>query len=144
MQDIATEVAVLQTKLQSIKAVATSHARMQTIEATSDLMKEIAALQPKMQAKEATNDNRALQTKIEAIEGKLEAAEREIEVLQNKVKCLQLYVYQFYYKSYPLESCFVSSNTVTNIKWTKTDKAQYCKIFMNIFNILLINCLLHL
>ena len=121
--------AVLQTKLQSIKAVATLQAKMQTIEATSDLIKEIAALQPKMQAKEVTNDIRALETKIEAIEEKLEAAEREIEALQNKVKCPQLYVYQIYCNSYPLEPCFVSSNTVTHIKWTKTDKAYYCKNF---------------
>ena len=111
MEDIATEVAVLQTKLQSMKAVATLHAKLQSIEATSDLMKEIATLQPKMQAKEATNDIQALKTKIEAIEGKLEAAARadrikttQIEALQNKVKCPQLYVYQFYYNSNTLES----------------------------------------
>ena len=110
MEDIEKEVAVLKNKLQNS-------------EATKDLIKEIAALQAKVQAKEATNDIRALQTKIEAIEGKLEAADRanrikttQIEALQNKVKCTQLYVYQFYYNSNALESCFVSSNTVTHIK----------------------------
>ena len=120
MQDIIKEVAVLQTKLQSMKAVATLHAKMQTIEATSDLMKEIAALQPKMKAKEATNDIQALKTKIEAIEGKLEAAERadrikttQIEALQNNVKCTQLYVYQLYYNSYPLKPCLLYHPTLS-------------------------------
>ena len=59
-----------------MKEIADLQAKLQTIEATNDLIKEIAALQAKVQAKEATNDIRAIQAKIETMENKLEAAEK--------------------------------------------------------------------
>ena len=92
MEDIAKEVAVLQTKLQNsettkdlMKEIAVLQAKVQG----NDLMKEIAVLQAKIQAKDATHDILALQAKMKIMEEKLTTTEQVIQLKTEDIENLK-------------------------------------------------------